>query len=500
MTGMTAMSPDYAAIRARCPAGHRLVLVTGIFNILHPGHLRLLRFAAECGEFLVAGVMSDRLAPHAYLSEQDRLEAVTSVNWVNAAFLLDAPAEEAVQALRPDTVVKGKEHEDQENPEQRVLESYGGRLVFGSGDTTFSSLNLLREEARQPTMAGIQLPADYQRRHRCLREDIVPIIDAMAGLRVAVIGDTIVDEYISCDPLGMSQEDPTIVVTPLLSETFIGGAAIVAAHARGLGARQVHFFSVTGADEMRQRVSADLAECGVTATLAEDRSRPTTLKQRFRAGQKTLLRVNHLRQHKISPEIQASLYDAVAAIADELDLLIFSDFSYGALPQPLVDRIAALCQARGINMAADSQSSSQIGDIARFHQMTLITPTEREARLALGNQEDGLVILADRLRQSTAARHVLITLGAEGTLVYSGPGSPWITDRLPALNSAPKDVAGAGDSLLVASAMALQCGASIWQAAFVGSIAAACQVSRLGNVPLAASDIVNELQARHDAC
>ena len=48
--------------------------------------------------------------------------------------------------------------------------------------------------------------------------------------------------------------------------------------------------------------------------------------------------------------------------------------------------------------------------------------------------------------------------------------------------------------------MALQCGASIWQAAFIGSLAAACQVSRLGNVPLAASDIVNELQARHDAC
>lgn len=493
-------APDYAAIRRRCADGQRLVLVTGIFNILHPGHLRLLRFAAECGEFLVVGVHSDRLAPHAYLNEQDRLEAVNAVSWVDAAFLLDTPVEEAIVALRPDVVVKGKEHEPQENPERHVLDAYGGRLLFGSGDTTFSSLNLLREEARQPATACIQAPADYAHRHRCLREDIVPIMAAMNSLRVAVIGDTIVDEYISCDPLGMSQEDPTIVVTPLLTETFVGGAAIVAAHARGLGAAAVHFFSVTGSDDSRQRVAGSLRDYGVDATLIEDSSRPTTLKQRFRAGQKTLLRVNHLRQHKISPEIQSALYDGIARIAPQLDLLIFSDFSYGALPQPLVERIAALCQAHGVNMAADSQSSSQIGDIGRFSGMNLITPTEREARMALGNYEDGLVILADRLRQKTAARHVLVTLGAEGTLVYGGPDSPWITDRLPAMNKAPKDVAGAGDSLLVASAMALQCGASIWQAAFIGSLAAACQVSRLGNVPLATGDIVNELPARHDAC
>ena len=62
------------------------------------------------------------------------------------------------------------------------------------------------------------------------------------------MGDVIADEYISCDPLGMSEEDPTIVVTPISSKTFIGGAAIVAAHAASLGA-QVQFFSVVGDDQ-----------------------------------------------------------------------------------------------------------------------------------------------------------------------------------------------------------------------------------------------------------
>ena len=59
----------------------------------------------------------------------------------------------------------------------------------------------------------------------------------------ALVGDLIVDEYISCDPLGMSQEYPTIVVTPIDSKSFIGGAGIVAAHAAGLGA-EVDFISI----------------------------------------------------------------------------------------------------------------------------------------------------------------------------------------------------------------------------------------------------------------
>jgi bifunctional ADP-heptose synthase (sugar kinase/adenylyltransferase) len=70
-----------------------------------------------------------------------------------------------------------------------------------------------------------------------------------------------------------------------------------------------------------------------------------------------------------------------------------------------------------------------------------------------------------------------------------------ITDQLPALNRAPKDVAGAGDSLLVAASLALVSGASIWLASYLGALAAACQVGRIGNTPLTSADIEAELGA-----
>lgn len=494
---MTISTGSQSAIQTICSKAEgkeRIVFVSGTFNIVHPGHLRLLRFAAECGDFLVVGVLAERLAPGARLQEVMRLDGVAAISWVGHAFILDDAPADFIAALQPAVVVMGKEHENAINPEQTVVQAYGGQLLFGSGDTTFSSLELLRRETELVNHSSIIKPKDYIAHHGIDLSTLDALFAKMRGLKVCVIGDTIVDEYIQCDPLGMSQEDPTIVVTPIMSNKFLGGAAIVAAHAKGLGAGAVRFITVIGDDETSAYVADKLVAYGVDAKLVTDDSRPTTLKQRYRAGNKTMLRVSHLRQHKISKTLQRQVLDHVIAALVDADLLIFSDFNYGVLPQELVDEVSRECAQRGIMMVADSQSSSQVGDVSRFKNTALLTPTEREARLALGNYEDGLVVLAEALRKKTNAHNIAITLGVEGLLIHAAhpDKTEWLTDRLPALNTAPKDTAGAGDCLLVCTAMALVLGRPIWESLYLGSVAAACQVGRIGNIPLTAAELLFE--------
>lgn len=317
-----------------------------------------------------------------------------------------------------------------------------------------------------------------------------------ADLSVVVIGDVIMDEYVTCETLGLSREDPTIVVSPIKKDIFIGGAGIVAAHTKALGAK-VHCFSVVGDDETAFLATEKLKHYGVDTVFIKDKNRPTTLKQRFRADGKTLLRVSHLRHHHIGLDFEKELLKQLSDIISKTDVVVFSDFNYGCLPQRLVSDIVKLCNKNDVPMVADSQSSSQIGDISRYKGMLLITPTEHEARISVRDQTSGLIVLAESLQKKTRATHVFITLGAEGLLVYSPleDANQWMTDQLPAFNTVPKDVSGGGDCLMVTAALSLVAGANIWESAYLGSIAAACHVGRVGNLPLSVSEILQELQA-----
>jgi len=470
-----------------------IVFVAGTFNVLHPGHVRLLKFAKANGTRLVVGVLSDRIAGKAaHVPQEFRLEAVNMNGLVDEAFLLDSSVEEAILKLKPALVVKGKEHKTQDNPEQKAIESYGGKLIFSSGDVVFTSLDLIRREMASQLQRSISLPKQFMVRRKVTAKALTEIMSKFEGLEIVVVGDVIADEYISCDPLGMSEEDPTIVVTPISSKTFVGGAAIVAAHAASLGAK-VKFFSVVGDDETAKFCREELSKFGVDHHLIVDDSRPTTLKQRFRSRSKTLLRVSHLAQRSIDEPLQHELVAKVTEACKAADLVIFSDFNYGSLPQPVVDQITAVVTKTKTKIVADSQSSSQIGDISRFKNADLLTPTEREARLALRNTEDGLVVVAEMVCNAANARAAIVKLGEQGVLLHARSGKTFETDQIPALNSSPQDVAGAGDCMLVVSSLALTVGANMWEAGLLGSIAAAIQVGRVGNTPITQAEILHEL-------
>src|SRR5215470_7250440 len=192
-------SPDTAGvalvdrIRGRVPKGARIVFVSGNFNIVHPGHLRLLRFARECGDFLVVGVTRDS-APAVTVPAVMRLEGVSAIGIVDYAFLLDERPEAFVSKLRPDVVVKGKEYENRHNPERSAVEGYGGMLLFGSGEVSFSSLDLLQREFLQTNFSSIEKPVDFVNRHGFSFQDLIGIVRNFRKLRLVVIGDLIVDE------------------------------------------------------------------------------------------------------------------------------------------------------------------------------------------------------------------------------------------------------------------------------------------------------------------
>lgn len=472
----------------------KTVFVSGNFNILHPGHLRLLRFAKDLGDRLVVGVNSDKIGGAAvHINEIDRMEGLKSNSLVDDVILINTSLEEVLTHLKPNIVVKGREYEERFNIEETILGRYGGRLVFSSGEMTLSSADLLRKSLDCNDDIDLLSSLDFCKRHSFSLDSLTSIVGRFNSIKVCVIGDLIVDEYIDCEPLGMSREDPTIAVSPIENTRYIGGAGIVAAHASSLGAK-VDFYSVLGVDATAEYAIRELNGFNVNQCCVIDESRPTSLKQRYRAQGKTLLRVSHLSQSAISKKLQQDILERFKLRAKHYDVVVFSDFNYGALPQPLVDKLIAICAKLNIKTIADSQSSSQVGDISRFRGVQVITPTEHEARLSLRNNEDGLVVVAEKLRKETNVNNILLKLGDEGLMLHyhEANGKPK-TDKLPAFQRIPADVAGAGDSMLITYGLAHAAGGDFWQSAFLANIAAAIQVGRLGNTPLQTEELLASL-------
>ncbi|MCY7296202.1 PfkB family carbohydrate kinase [Alteromonas sp. a30] len=466
------------------PKKHR-VFISGLFNVLHPGHIRLFKFASELADEVVVGLQQKTDSEPNMFEDSERLQALKTVSLIDHIVLVE-DLEKTLRELKPEIVLKGSEFKHRHNPEEMWLKEWHGKLMFSSGESQFNAekfvhSNGYKNEAHFPTAYR-----NYLSRHHIERQQIELALDKISQTRVAVVGDIILDEYIDCDPVGLSREDPTIVVTPQDTNLFVGGAAIVAQHTKTLGA-QVDFYSVSGVDSSADWLETKMSGHGVNTYIYQDDSRPTTVKRRYRTQNKTLLRVNEFRSHSLPSTLQAQLLKDFAANIHRYDLVVFSDFSYGLLTSDVVEAMQDIARRQGVNMVADSQTSSQRGDLSKFTHLMLVTPTEVEARLAVNIQDNdvGLAVIIEKLAAKLEADNVIITLGADGALMldFSDPNKPRLSS-LPALNKNPVDVSGAGDLLLITTSLLKQIGCDLWHASLMGMVASAIHISQVGNKPI----------------
>jgi rfaE bifunctional protein kinase chain/domain len=456
------------------------ILITGNFEILHIGHIRLFAYAKSLGTELIVGLCIEGLADEEilrrmiYLKENPLIDEIVKFTDI----------QKLVENVRPDALIKGREFANQENIEEEIMKNVGGRVIFSSGENDISESTITPKISNQFSFIGESI-LGYLSRNRIEVAHIKEILAAFRKTRILVVGDLILDKYIECVPVGLSQESHSIVARPIRERNYLGGAGIIAAHCAALGA-SASILSVAGSDSETEVMKKLCNEYNVDVNWVIDAKHPTILKQRFMSGKQVLFRLNRFRQEGVSKEIVKEIESRFSNLIERHDAVIFADFSYGVLNENNSQNLMKIAKARGLFTAADSQTSSQIGDLSKFIGADLITPTEREARQELRNQE-GLVVLSHKLMEKLGSKFIMLKLGADGVLLS---GEKLRSDYLPALNQEPVDVAGAGDSLLAISSLAITAGASLYVAGLLGNVAAAIQVSREGNLPITSSDVL----------
>ena len=492
---------DLDKLVSHLPWGKRVkkvILCHGVFDLVHPGHVRHLVYAKSKADVLVVSITSDghinkgQYRPH--IPQQIRALNLAAFEMVDFVLIDDNPTPiEIIEKLKPDFLAKGFEYGELSNGktvlEQDTLLKYGGKIIFTPGDVVYSSSSIINSEKETFGRQNLGLILEAE------KMDIGAIIESVETKnmpKVLVVGDSIVDTIADCTSIGGQVKTPTLSIKLDNTSNYVGGAGIVAAHLRGTGAN-VDFLSVIGDDEGGEFLTSELSKFGVNCHLIVDETRPTTVKKVYVSNSHRLLKVDTVDNRPVSNEIFDRILDAITKI--DYDIIVLSDFRHGIFTK---EKTPILVKSIPIDKfkAADSQVASRWGNILEFKNFDLITPNEREGRFSLGDQESTVVNLTLELCRKSTAKNIILKLGSRGSMSASqnSTHSKGIFS-LPALTNLATDPVGAGDALIAYSAVTLFLTGSIQSAHLIGATAAslACEVE--GNRPIAISSVFERLRS-----
>lgn len=305
-----------------------------------------------------------------------------------------------------------------------------------------------------------------------------PTPEQLAGLRILVVGDVMLDRYWFGEVNRISPEAPVPVVKVMRKEDRLGGAANVARNCVALGA-QASLIGLIGLDEAGSAVQTLCKEMGVTSYLCEDVDLPTTLKLRVLGRQQQLLRVDF----EVEPSAAAlrCVEQTVTDLIEHHDVVVLSDYAKGALSQ--VETLINIAKAKAKPVLVDPKGDNY----ARYSGASSITPNRLEMRQAVGKwqSEDQLTDLAQQLRQDLALEALLITRSEQGMTIYTDEG------RAHAAAQAQEvfDVSGAGDTVLATLAVSRAAGLSWTQAMYWANKAGSIVVGKLGTSTVTAEEL-----------
>ncbi len=481
---LDALAKKVGALRR---AGKKVVMCHGVFDPLHIGHVRHFEAAKAKGDVLVVTVTPDRFVnkgPHRpYFNEELRAESAAALGCVDFAAVNRWPsAVETLRLLKPSVYVKGSDYRDAKadvtggiKREEAAVRAGGGRLVF-TDDIVFSSTHLVnRRLSTLPPETDAWL-AGFRRRHH-LPGVLAPLKKA-AGLKVLVIGEAIVDEYVYVEAIGKSSKEPTLVVKRLETEPFAGGSLAVANHAAAFGGR-VDLLTFLGESDSREGFIRMKLRKGVTPRFLYRPDSPTIVKRRYveRYHFTKLLETYFINDARMTPREDAVLLAALRRELPRHDLVIVVDYGHGMLGEQAI----RLIERKAKHLVVNAQmNAGNLGyhTIGRYRRADLVCITEGELRMEMRDRRGDIKPLVKQFSKRRGFPRLLVTRGKSGALAWDAREG---FSEAPAVAGHVQDRVGAGDAFLSAAAFWDRLGAPLEVSALAGNAAGAQAVATVGN-------------------
>jgi len=316
---------------------------------------------------------------------------------------------------------------------------------------------------------------------------VVGVFGHLKPIKALVIGDLILDVYITGKADRISPEAPVPVLLVENQHALPGGAGNVVLNLQALGA-EVTVFGRLGDDDNGQELKKLFLEKGIsTEGIFIQKQFCTTTKKRVIADSQQLIRIDFEQKVAVTEQIEKALLDLFKASIDSFDIVAISDYGKGVLSDHILTEIIKECRSRSKPVIVDPKGN----DFQKYKNATIIKPNLKEAYAAAKcSKEVSLDEVAQKLLQETQAEMLLITRSEHGMTLFDQKG---VRKDFPVTQKDVKDVTGAGDTALAMLAFAYANDLTIDDAISLANIASGIAIEKLGCASVKLSEIAKRL-------
>ncbi len=458
----------------------------GCFDLLHLGHIKHFEAAKNAADVVIVTITPDRFVNKGpgrpVFNETLRMEAIAALQAVDYVALNKwETAIETIKILKPSFYVKGQDYKDREQDltkniylEEDAVKSVGGEIYF-TEEIVFSSSTLINAHF-SPYDEKVQ-GFMHDMKHKYSSEKVISYINALKDIRVLVIGDTIIDEYHYCLPLGKSSKSPTISTVFLRSEAYAGGALAIANHLEQYSGK-VELVTVLGSQNSQLNIIEDKLSKGVERKFFYRSDSPTNTKRRYldKYLNTKLFEVTFMNDKFIDSALENEIISYLKQNIDNYDLVLICDFGHGFISPGLQKYLQDSGKYLSINAQTNSNNFG-FNYITKYRNAGYISIDEKELRLPFGDNYGKLETLIEKLSEITNCNDITITLGQAGSTLYSN-GKYYSS---PAFANSVKDSVGAGDAVLSITSLLAYSKAPADLIPFIGNCMGTIAVNIIGN-------------------
>ena len=317
---------------------------------------------------------------------------------------------------------------------------------------------------------------------------------AIKGLKIAVIGDMMLDCYYWGEVKRISPEAPVPVIE--VDDEFyrFGGAANVVNNILTLDGIPVPV-GVTGYDNHGSIFNSLIKEANIaTEGIIIDDQRPTTAKTRVIAVKQHIVRIDQESKDYVNSKTEKKILNFITSNFSELDGIILQDYNKGVLTPKIIKEVLSLAKEKNIIITVDPK----FNNFFNYKNVTVFKPNRKETEEAFGiriKSEEDLENAGNRLLEKLNAKYVLLTLGEQGMAIFEKNKD---IIKIPTKARKVADVSGAGDTVISTLTMMLAAKANIYEAAYLANYAGGLVCEEVGIVPIYADKLFEEVENDDD--